>query len=203
MSAQPAPVGPQPLAARRAENREHYRDILRRVIDHGAVIVEALDPAFTDPIAAAAAYHDVARAIRQGIMLADKLAEPIPEPREPSQTAAPEPGRNPSVHQRQDATGQTRSEPPEPLEALERERMEAPEPAEQLPDRSVEDIILGIRRALGLLPTAWPHRTVPTFEPRAALADLAARPPACDREGDDDGPRPARRLTFPDVIDSS
>ncbi len=191
MPAPPAPAEPNPLAAQRAENREHYRDILRRVIGHGALIIEALDPAFNDPVAVAAAYHDVARAIRQGIMLADKLAEPIPEPREPPQPINPEPTRH-----RQHAAEPTRSEPAEPLE---RERIEPPEPADQLPDRPVEDIILDIRRALGLLPIAWPRRTVPTFEPRAALADFAAGP--CD--GGDDRQSRSRPNAVPGGIDSS
>ena len=191
------PADPNPLAALRAENREHYRAILRRVIDHGAIIVEALDPAFTDPVALAAAYHGVARAIRQGIMLADKLAEPIPEPREPSQAATPEPTRTEPA----EAPKPERLEAPKPerLEAPERERLEAPEPPDQLPDRPIEDILLDIRRALGLLPTARSRSTLPIFEPRAALAELADNL----RDDDDDPPPRDRFTTAPGGLNSS
>ncbi len=177
MPAPPAPAELTALAAQRAENREHFRAALLRIIDRGVAIVEALDPADGDPIATARAYHEVARDIRQGIMLADKLAAPIPDPPPipppdsrrvgcPSQPTtpatrtgtAPTPGGDPA-------------ESPESAETLERpDPLEALEPLEQLDDRPAEDVILDLRRSFGLLPTSWPRRALPTFEPRDALA---------------------------------
>ena len=177
MPAQPAPAEPTPLAAQRAENREHYCAALRRIIDRGVAIIEALDPADGDPVATARAYHDVARDIRQGIMLADKLAAPIPVPR-----AEPDP-RQRIARELQGAIREaTTGETAETLERELRERLESPEMAEQLDDRPVEDIILDLRRSFGFLPTRWPRHTLPTFEPREALAASfnAGRPSRLD-----------------------
>ncbi len=197
MPTQPAPPEPNPLAAQRAENREHARGILRRFIDIGANIADSLDPGPSDPslpplrpdIEAARAYDHVARAVRQAIMLADKLAEPLPpEPPEPAPESAPEP------HPETNAAARTRilrevgdvirqcanGERVEKLETELLERLDAPEHQDQLADRPIETIIAGIRRDMGLgaVPLTGPwKRPTPGIDEFARFAPASPTAP--------------------------
>ncbi len=189
MSTQAAPPEQDALAAQRAENREHYRRILRRFMDVGANIADALDPGPPDPalpplrpdIEAAHAYHHVARAVRQAIMLADKLAEPLPPP---TPANPPATARTPvlrevggTAHQaaRPERAESARAEA---LETERSERLEALERVEDLPDRPVEDLVLDIRRdlAAAAVPFLGPvnRRAPPGLD---AIARFAPAPP--------------------------
>ena len=197
MSAQAAPPEPRPLAAQRVENRERFRAILCRVIDVGANLVESIDPGpqaepsnfpskyRTD---AAHAYHHVARDIRQGIMLADKLATPIPEPRPASPIASAEPVI-PRPRPVREAGEVIRGEAAETLERESLEWLDPLEPAEELDDRPAEHIIADICQTFG-------------------LGDLPLT--GLWQGGTDDATRPAFRPAFrddrhdqPDIPDSS
>ena len=180
MSPPASPLEPNPLAAQRAENREHFCRLLRRIVDVGATCVDALDPAsqpdsFTipppDPVATAQAYHLLARDIRQGMLLADKFAAPIPEPR-PLAEPKPEPARERVIREVGDAIHQAeRGEAAERLEAELKERLETPEMAEQFADRPVEDIILDLRRSFGLLPRYHPAARTRDLSPASFSPD--------------------------------
>ena len=210
MSAPAALTEPQSLAAQRVENRERFCAILCRVIDRGADIIEALDPS-TDAGEAARAYHQVARDIRQGIMLADKLAAPIPESRPASGIAAANrvAARKRIIREVQDTIHQTtRGEAAENLEYELLERLDAPELEDELVNRPVEDIIVDICRDFGLrsnpIPTTWKRRTPPDVD---AMAELAAALPASFGDQDTRLTRPYPVLETtpdqPESVDSS
>ncbi len=203
MSAPAAAPEPNPLAAHRAENREHFVRVLRRLVDSGASIADSLAYSSEDPCTVATTHHHVARAIRQGIMLADTLAAPIPEPSQPPEPPAEQPTReHPNA-----ATPAARSEPADHLQRERPEQLDRPERQDPLPDRAPEDILLDLRRDLARatvpLTGPWRRRTPPRIDEIEAAAAAVQPVGLTELIGRITGPDPGEPPGLPSPPDSS
>ncbi len=176
MSATPSTPEPTAHAAQRARQLR----LLDRALDIGAARLERLDPTKPDapdlPDAEAAVIYDkLTRSMRQSILLSDKLAAPIPEPKK-LDPAARTAARKRIIRDVEDVINE-RAGTPERVENLERElleRLDAPDMEVELATCSVDAIVLDLCRDLGLRASDYKRRIPPEID---LLAEFAAAPP--------------------------
>ncbi len=177
MSAAPSTAEQQP---ERASQRARHIALLDRSLDIASARLERLDPTAPDapdlPDAEAAViYEKLTRSMRLGILLADKLAEPIPEPKK-LDPAARTAARKRIIRDVEDVINE-RAGTPERVENLERElleRLDAPDMELELASRPVDAIVLDLCRDLGLRASDYKRRIPPEID---LLAEFAAAPP--------------------------
>ena len=171
---------PEPEQPTHAAQRARQLRLLDRTLDIAAARLERLDPTAPDapdlPDAEAAViYEKLTRSMRLGILLADKLAEPIPEPKQ-LDPAARTAARKRIIRDVEDVINE-RAGTPERVENLERElleRLDAPDMELELATRTAEAIAADLCRDFGLRASNWKRRIPPEID---LLAEFAAAPP--------------------------
>ena len=165
------------------EDAQYYRQALHSLIDMGMDIARTLHAEATSPEtpareASAAAFDRVARTVRRCVLLARKVAEPLPPAPNPLRERTAARGR--IIREVEDTIVRTADgERAEALRAEFAERLDAPDVEDDIRHRPVAEVVADIKRDLGLIggATGKPYYKRRTPAEVAALRAQAAAPP--------------------------
>ena len=180
-------MSPTPTTPNDEQEAQHYRAVLRKLVDIAMEHATALPPKPENAVP----LDRIARTIRRCILLSRKLGEPLPTPRPTpiDRTAA----RKKILRDVEDQIYRQASRAEAaPLEAELRDRLDRPDVEDDLAQRPIHEIITEIARDLGV-GTAdarafkWKRRTP---EAVAVLTAQAAATPKPPPPANDPPPRP-------------